>query len=322
MKLYLAPIQGFTNDTFRSGILQMNGNVAKVFSPFVDAKRYRKEGDKVLKDIVKSASTNQPLVPQVLGSNPEEICVVLNKFKELGFKEANINMGCPFPPVANKQMGSGLIPHPEKIDEILAQATQLSIAISVKIRLGWLSNDELETVIPILNKYELTEVIIHPRNGKQQYKGEVDLESFERYAKQIKAPVGYSGDITSVETFKKLNERLPFVDSWMIGRGALTNPLIFKAIEEGIDSNRKEVATAIKQMHNLLFDSYSETLSGPSHLLNKIKPYWDYFEAAFLPELKSLVKKAEKAGTVANYQAAFTDLFAKASREFAKEENS
>jgi tRNA-dihydrouridine synthase len=315
MKLYLAPVQGFTNSTFRSYIVQANGNVTKVFSPFVDAKRYRKEGEKVLKDIVKSIGSNQPLIPQVLGSNSEEICAVLKHFKELGFEEANINMGCPFPPVATKQMGSGLIPFPEKIDEILNAAFQVGIKISVKIRLGWTSSDELETVIPILNKYDLTEVVIHPRIGKQQYKGEVDLDAFERYAKMLKAPVGYSGDICTVEQLENLKAKFPFVDSWMIGRGAISNPIIFKAIE-GAEPSRKEVALAVKQLHNLLFEEFSVTLSGPSHLMNKIKPYWDYFEVVFLPDLKQLVKKTVKAGTVANYQAAANDLFAKASREF------
>jgi len=315
MKLYLAPIQGFTNSIFRSYIVQANGNVTKVFSPFVDAKRYRKEGEKVLKDIVKSIDGNQPLIPQVLGSNSEEICTVLNRFKELGFEEANINMGCPFPPVATKQMGSGLIPFPEKIDEILAAALQVGIRISVKIRLGWSNSEELEAVIPILNKYDLAEVIIHPRYGKQQYKGEVDLDAFERYAKMLKAPVGYSGDICTVAQLEDLKERFPFVDSWMIGRGAISNPIIFKTTE-GAEPSRKEVALAVKQLHNLLFDEFSASLSGPSHLLHKIKPYWDYFETVFQPDLRQLVKKTVKAGTVANYQAAANDLFAKASNEF------
>jgi tRNA-dihydrouridine synthase B len=315
MKLYLAPVQGFTNSTFRSYIVQANGNVTKVFSPFVDAKRYHKEGEKVLKDIVKSIDSNQPLIPQVLGSNSEDISAVLNRFKELGFEEANINMGCPFPPVATKQMGSGLIPFPEKIDEILNAAFQVGIKISVKIRLGWTSSEELEVVIPILNKYDLTEVVIHPRIGKQQYKGNVDLDAFERYAKMLKAPVGYSGDICTVDELENLKAKFPFVDSWMIGRGAISNPIIFKTIE-GVEPSRKEVALAVKQLHNLLFDEFSSTLSGPSHLMNKIKPYWDYFEVVFLPDLKQLVKKTEKAGTVANYQAAANDLFAKASREF------
>ena len=315
MKLYLAPIQGFTNSIFRSYIVQANGNVTKVFSPFVDAKRYRKEGEKVLKDIVKSIDGNQPLIPQVLGSNSEEICTVLNRFKELGFEEANINMGCPFPPVATKQMGSGLIPFPEKIDEILAAALQVGIRISVKIRLGWSNSEELEAVIPILNKYDLAEVIIHPRYGKQQYKGEVDMDAFERYAKMLKAPVGYSGDICTVAQLEGLKERFPFVDSWMIGRGAISNPIIFKTTE-GAEPSRKEVALAVKQLHNLLFDEFSASLSGPSHLLHKIKPYWDYFETVFQPDLRQLVKKTVKAGTVANYQAAANDLFAKASREF------
>lgn len=316
MKLYLAPIQGFTNSTFREIIVRNNGNVDKVFSPFVDAKRYRKEGEKVMKDIVRSIGKQQRLIPQVLGSTPSEIVAVLDRFKELGFEEANINMGCPFPPVANKQMGSGLIPFPEKIDEILAAALHVGIRMSVKIRLGWINNDEIEAVIPILNKYDLEEVIIHPRNGKQQYKGEVDLESFGKIAPTLKAKVCYSGDITSLEGFESLKNKFSFVDSWMIGRAAISNPLIFKSIEENSSRSRKEIAAAIKQTHNELYAEFSETLSGQSHLMHKIKPYWDYFEAIFQPELRQMVKKAVKAGTANNYQAAVNDLFAKALREF------
>lgn len=316
MKLYLAPIQGFTNSSFREQLVKMNGNITKVFSPFVDAKRYRKEGEKVMKDIVKSIGLEQPLIPQVLGSSPEDIVAVLLRFKELGFSEANINMGCPFAPVANKQMGSGLIPFPEKIDEILRASFEVGIKISVKIRLGWLSNNELEAAVPILNRYPLEEVIIHPRNGKQQYKGEVDLDAFAQIAPQIKAPVGYSGDINTAANLASLKARFPFVDSWMIGRGAISNPLIFKSIEKGEEQSRKEIAASIKQLHNLLYDEFTEALSGPSHLLHKIKPYWDYFEVVYQPELRQMVKKVAKAGTPQNYRLAANDLFAKASKEF------
>lgn len=316
MKLYLAPIQGYTNSSFRELIVKKNGNVDKVFSPFVDAKRYRKEGDKVVKDIVRTIDKTQHLVPQVLGSNAEDIKAVLCRFKELGFEEANINMGCPFPPVANKQMGSGLIPFPEKIDEILAAAFTVGIKVSVKVRLGWQSNNELEAVVPILNKYDLAEVIIHPRNGKQQYKGDVDMDAFAHIAPQIKAPVGYSGDISTVEQLKQLQKQFPYVDSWMIGRGAISNPLIFKAISEDREPERKEIAIAIKQIHNELLAEFSESLSGPSHLMNKIKPYWEYFGEIFQPELRQMVKKAIKSGSVSNYTAAVNDLFAKAIREF------
>ena len=316
MKLYLAPIQGFTSCSFREEICAINGNLTKVFSPFVDPKRYRKEGEKVLKDIVKSIEKKQHLIPQVLGSTPEDVVMVLKRFKELGFAEANINMGCPFPPVANKQMGSGLLPFPEKVDAILEASMTTGIKLSVKTRLGWDSNDELQAVIPILNKYDLEEIIIHPRNGKQQYKGEVDLQAFEHFAKQIKAPVGYSGDINTVEDFRSLSNRLPFVDSWMLGRGAIANPLLFKAIEQDANHTRKEVALAVKNIHNNLLAEFCESLSGQSHILHKIKPYWEYFEMAFLPDLKQLVKKTVKAGTLDNYRNAANDLFAKASREF------
>ena len=37
----------------------------------------------------------------------------------LGYKELNWNLGCPYPMVVNRCMGSGLISHPARIDGIL-----------------------------------------------------------------------------------------------------------------------------------------------------------------------------------------------------------
>ena len=36
---------------------------------------------------------------------------------------------------------------------------------------------------------------MHPRLGKQQYKGEVDLEGFEAFYKECTHPLFYNGDL-------------------------------------------------------------------------------------------------------------------------------
>ena len=82
--------------------------------------------------------------------------------------------------VTNKGLGSGLIAQPQKIDEILNRVHQeTDITVSMKMRLGYDSNQEILKVFPILEKYPIKNVGIHARLGRQLYKGGVDLVGFQ-----------------------------------------------------------------------------------------------------------------------------------------------
>jgi hypothetical protein len=37
----------------------------------------------------------------------------------------------------------------------------------------------------------------------------------------------------------------------------------------------------MKAFHGALFEAYSDLLSGPSHVMNKMKGFWQYFERLF-----------------------------------------
>lgn len=94
---------------------------------------------------------------------------------EKGYKEVDINMGCPFPMLAKRHNGSGILPFPEEVEKLL-EITQRypEISFSVKMRLGWENAEECLKLAPILNVYPLKHITMHPRLGKQQYKGDVD----------------------------------------------------------------------------------------------------------------------------------------------------
>ncbi len=67
---------------------------------------------------------------------------------------------------------------------------------------------------------------MHPRLGKQQYKGEVDLKAFEAFQGVCKHPLIYNGDINSVEDIHHIQEQFPGLAGIMIGRGLLANPAL------------------------------------------------------------------------------------------------
>ena len=173
VRLSLGPFQGITDAPFRNVFKRHFGGIDKFYTPFFTG-IHKEEHAKNLQgeEIDPRYNDVETLTPQILSTDAEEILRFAKQCKELGYKEINLNMGCPFPRVANKKRGSGLLPYPDKVEALLKRVfEEIDIDFSVKCRLGYFSPDEIEAIIPIFNKFPLSELIIHPRIGKQLYKG-------------------------------------------------------------------------------------------------------------------------------------------------------
>jgi tRNA-dihydrouridine synthase len=169
-----------------------------------------------------------------------------------------------------------MLPHTDLIRAFLDDAfSGIKGAISVKLRLGWTSADDILRLLPILNQYPLEVVIIHPRTGIQRYEGETDLSTFEQCLSILKHPVVYNGDIRTYDDFKRLSHRFESVSQWMIGRGCLADPFLPSIIKTG-DTEVPDRIQAMKRFHDDLFEEYSRVLHGPSHLLNRMKGIWGH----------------------------------------------
>ncbi len=308
---YLAPLQGFTEFPFRKAMLAAGATPSVFVAPFVDAHEYAKGKARRLKDILPENNIGVTLMPQLLGSNPDEIKALMAWYSELGYSSVSLNLGCPYPMVALKGSGSGLIAKPEVVKSILDKLFTVypDLNLSVKTRLGYLNNAEIDALIPVLNEFPLAEVVVHPRIGKQLYKGDADLGAFEKVLPLIKAPVCYNGDILSYADFMERSNRFPTVSRWMIGRGVLQNPLIFNDIIEKKESSLETKLAALHKLHNALFEHYEAALSGNSHLIKKMSPFWEYFSLPF-PERRKQYKKVMKATTADHYRTAANEFFA------------
>lgn len=114
----------------------------------------------------------------------------------------DINLGCPFPLLAKRHNGSGILPYPEEVKALLSIVTRYpQISFSVKMRLGWEQPDECLALAPILNDLPLHQITMHPRLGKQGYKGEVDLQGFSAFREVCRLPLVYNGDIHNWKIF-------------------------------------------------------------------------------------------------------------------------
>lgn len=113
--------------------------------------------------------------------------------------------------LARRHNGSGMLPYPEEVKALLSEAIDRhpDIRFSVKLRLGWEQAEECLALLPLFNELPLAHIILHPRLGKQQYKGEVDLEGFEAFYKECTHPLLYNGDLHTVEDIRSVTTRFP-----------------------------------------------------------------------------------------------------------------
>lgn len=304
--IYLAPLQGFTDYTFRSAFTSVFGGPDKAFSPFIVS---HKPDQRSFRDVLPERNSEINLIPQVLGNNAKEVLVIFSELEKMGYTEVNLNMGCPYPMVTKKGMGAGILPHPDKIEqllEILFSETRLKI--SVKMRLGLTDKNEWKALFPILNTYPLSEVIIHGRTAKQMYKGDIDVEAFKEFSNQLKHPVCYNGNIFTLDDFQALTQRFPDINRWMLGRGILANPLLMQDIRTGVKAGGDKTRKALENLHDKLLEINAARLSGSSHILSKMKPYWEYFALSLAGHEKGM-KKIKKSITLEAYQAAANEVF-------------
>ncbi|MBP5573177.1 MAG: tRNA-dihydrouridine synthase family protein [Bacteroidales bacterium] len=327
--LSLGPFQGITDAPFRNVFKKHFGGIDKYYTPFFTGIQKDHAKNLQVEEIDPTCNDVETLTPQLLSTDGEEILRFAAQCKELGYKEINLNMGCPFPRVANKKRGSGLLPYPEKIDAMLNTVfDRIDLKFSIKCRLGYFSPDEIVPVIEVFNRYPLSELIIHPRIGKQLYKGEADVQRFAELIPTIQAPLVYNGDIVSVESFERISKAVKPVSEFMLGRGILANPFLAEEIRAGLGCHpHASIATSAAplssaprhdvpddkatRLHAYVVDLYEDRLrhaGGSPKVLGRMKELWSYLMHAF-DEPQDIWRKIKKINALKEYEDAVETVF-------------
>lgn len=277
--IVLAPLRGLTDAIFRRVYARHFTGVDLAVAPFVVAAGGR-ISDKLLADLLPAANRGMPVVPQILGNDPEAFLDMAFRLAEIGYGSVNWNLGCPFPMVAKKCRGSGMLPHPDRIEAFLERVMpDLPLALSIKTRLGRWDKGELLRLLPVFGRFPLDTVVIHPRTGTQMYEGAVDLEAFSACLADIRVPVVYNGDIRCRADHRRLVKRFSGVTGWMLGRGVIADPLLPARIR-GL-ALPADPAGVLRAFHHDLCEAYARRLSGPGHLLDRMKGFWRYLSGSF-----------------------------------------
>ena len=292
--LYIAfaPLQGYTDAVYRRAHHECVGGVDEYYTPFVRIEKGEMR-KKDLRDTDPIANEGVPTVPQVIAKDGDEFARLCDALQGQGWGRIDLNMGCPFPMQVKAGRGSGLLQHPEWVEEIQKEMLRRpEVTFSVKMRMGQESEEEGMRVMPIINAMPLLHVTLHPRLGKQQYKGTADHEAFLRFMEICQHPMVYNGDVVEGERSEVKGERLKGV---MIGRGLLARPWML---------GDKESREVIKEMHAIVYRHATEHLCGDSQILSHLHAFWEYLD---IPHKQK--KAIMKATTLPRYREAVAVVF-------------
>ncbi|RHR04888.1 tRNA-dihydrouridine synthase family protein [Clostridium sp. AF20-17LB] len=316
MHIYFAPLEGITTYPYRNLHHKYFGGVEKYFTPFLAPGPEQGMSVKEMRDILPENNAGVPVVPQILTNRAGDFLLASKKLSEMGYREINLNLGCPSGTVTAKKKGSGFLLYPDDLDrffdEVFSDAAVRNgeFLVSVKTRIGKNEVEEWPELMQVYNRYPIHELTVHPRIQKEFYKGTPHLDVFTDILKESRNPVVYNGDLFTVEKVKEFREKFPTVGTVMIGRGLIRNPALAEMILQEETEPEADILPRIREFHDALFEHYRETMSGDRNLLFRMKDLWSYMLAE-VPDSEKLAKKIRKSQHVPEYLAAVEEVFAR-----------
>lgn len=295
-KIYCAPLQGFTDCVWRNAHAEVFGNVDIYYTPFMRVLNHSIPHRHITD--VQPENNVARIRPQILGTKFEDASLMVKQLRDLGYTEIDINLGCPHPPVALKKKGSGMLAYPALCEELFVALSKFEdVKYSIKMRLGYDDANQWQQILPLMDIISPMEIVVHPRIGKQMYRGDVDMEEFSALYESCHYPIIYNGDICSENDIVRVTNLFPRLSGVMIGRALIAKPFLL---------SNQAGNTDLEGFHSLLYSQYQNMITGGEHqLLTKMKSLWEYF----LPDADKKLRKAiKKCNSISKYNQIVAEL--------------
>lgn len=293
MNFYFAPMEGITGYIYRNAHHHYFSGIDKYFSPFIQPNQNECFHSREIQDVIPQHNEQIPLVPQILTNRADLFIITAKKLEQMGYKEVNLNLGCPSKTVVSKMRGSGFLKEPVLLQKFLEEIfSALTMKISIKTRIGMENPEEFYDLIEIYNRFPISELIIHPRLQTDYYKNTPNLSIFSEACRLSKNPLCYNGDLFTSRHYEQFCREFQTIDRVMIGRGFLVNPAMAAQIQSGMTLTKD----TLRAFHDEIYEGYQKVMSGDRNVLFKMKELWFYLIHLFLSPEKTAkqIKKAEK----------------------------
>ena len=328
LTLSLAPMEGITGYVFRNAHHKFFGGSSQVryYTPFVVCTFTKRIKTREKQDVLPEHNEGIPLVPQLLSNKAEEFLYTARSMAEFGYREVNLNLGCPVATVTAKKKGSGFLTVPDELDRFLCAIYEGAekipvtredgatgpLAISIKTRLGFSDVAEAPRLFAIYEQYPVKDLIIHARTRAEQYAGQPELGVFFEILSSSRLPITYNGNVFTKEDADGILARSQGkLSGIMIGRGLVEDPALCREIRGGPPATKEELSA----FHRALYEGYLAQYagfhgqsSGDLVVINRMKEVWSHLGLLFADNGHYL-KAIHKAATRPAYEAAVRCLF-------------
>ena len=277
MEYEFAPLEGITDAVYRRTHAKYYPGAARYYTPFISPTMHHIFTPRELRELAPENNPGLVLVPQLLGRNANDLLWAAKELAGMGYREMNLNLGCPSGTVVAKRKGAGLLAYPEELDALLRLLfTSPPLRISVKTRLGMESPEEFTRLLAIYDQYPVCRLIVHARTRSEQYAGPVHWDSFREALEHTRIPLSYNGDLFSPEDVYRFRESFPSVDSVMLGRGLVADPAMIVKLNGG-SSDR----TVLKAFHDELCAEYVHVFGDRNSAMHRMKAIWAHLLPRF-----------------------------------------
>lgn len=301
MRYEFAPMEGITDDIFRRLHHKYFPGVDRYYTPFLSPATGHVFSKKELREVLPENNEGLQLVPQLLTCRAEQFLEGAKILKDLGYKEVNLNLGCPSGTVTAKSKGAGFL-FPERREALEAFLDEIfetcPMAISIKTRLGKTEPEEFDALLALYNRYPIRLLTIHPRVQQDFYRKPVRMEWFFRAMEESKAPLSLSGGITAAPDFGRIFAEKALPDTLMLGRGLVADPALVQKLQGGPAADRE----TLRAFYEELFQETASRLGSPRSTMFRMKELWGYFILLF-DDREKYRKQLRKTTSLTEYQA-------------------
>ena len=226
--LALAPMAGVTDRPFRMLCRRLGAAIAASEMVTSDVRLWHTDKSRRRMD---HSGEPSPRIVQIAGGDAPMMAEAARRNADAGAEIIDINMGCPAKKVCNKAAGSALLRDEALVAEILRTTVAAAgVPVTLKIRTGW---DPAQrngvTIARIAEDCGIAALAVHGRTRADMYNGEAEYDTIRAIKAAVRIPVFANGDIDSGAKARRVLE-LTGADGVMIGRAALGQPWIFRAI--------------------------------------------------------------------------------------------
>ena len=230
-QVVVAPMAGITNSAFRVICKQFGAGL--VVCEMISDRGIMHHNQKTL-SMMFVDPREHPVSIQIFGGTKETL-VAAAKFvdQQTDADIIDINMGCPVNKVTKTDAGAKWLLDPHKVYEMVAAVVDaVEKPVTVKMRTGW----DDQHILAVENataaqRAGAAALAMHGRTRKQMYTGTANWDILKEVRQHLTIPFMGNGDVKTPQDAKRMLTEVG-ADAVMIGRAALGNPWILKAVNQ------------------------------------------------------------------------------------------